>query len=77
MDRFGKMLSSVVLAVGLVVAGPTAAIASSAPHHVMIADQACNQGTLAARTTSGNGIVPMYMATAPVGCMTMPGAFQP
>jgi hypothetical protein len=44
---------------------------------VMIADAACNQGTAAARVISGNGIVPMYMATNPVGCMVMPGAFQP
>lgn len=56
----------------------TAGVAfAQAPHHVMLPDAACNQGTTAARIISGNGIVPMYMATQPVGCMTMPGAFQP
>lgn len=50
---------------------------ADAPHHVMLPDAACNQGTLAARVISGNGIVPMYMTRTPIGCMTMPGAFQP
>jgi hypothetical protein len=56
----------------------TAGVAfAEAPHHVMLPDAACNQGTLAARVISGNGVVPMYMATTPIGCMTMPGAFLP
>ena len=64
-----------------VVLGPCLALLSAgvafaeAPHHVMLPDAACNQGTSDARVTSGNGVVPMYMATTPVGCMTMPGAF--
>jgi hypothetical protein len=68
----------VALALGaslaLLTAGTTFA---GAPHHVMLSDAACNQGTAAARLISGNGIVPMYMATTPIGCMTMPGAFLP
>lgn len=50
---------------------------AEAPHHVMLPDGACNQGTLAAREISGNWIVPMYMTRPPIGCMTMPGAFHP
>ncbi|WP_041307197.1 hypothetical protein [Intrasporangium calvum] len=50
---------------------------AEAPHHVMLPDAACNTGTTAARVISGNGIVPMYMSREPIGCMTMPGAFQP
>lgn len=71
-----KLFASLVLAGGLALIGPAAALAD-APHHVMIGDAACNQGTAAARIISGNGIVPMYMSTNPIGCMTMPGAFQP
>ncbi len=51
---------------------------AEAPHHVMLPDAACNQGTLAARVISGNGIVPMYMGWGdPIGCMTMVAYFQP
>lgn len=71
-----RMLASLVLGVGLTLIGPGVALAE-APHHVMLPDAACNQGTTAARVISGNGVVPMYMATAPIGCMTMPGAFLP
>ena len=72
-----RLLRSAVLGACLALLGAGTALASDAPHHVMIADAACNQGTAAARVISGNGIVPMYMATNPVGCMVMPGAFQP
>lgn len=66
------------LALGASLALPTAGVAFAAPpHHVILSDAACNQGTAAARPISGNGVVPMYMATAPSGCMTMPGAFLP
>lgn len=71
-----KLFASLVLAGGLALTGPAVALAD-APHHVMLPDAACNPGTAAARVISGNGIVPMYMSTNPVGCMTMPGAFQP
>jgi hypothetical protein len=70
------LFASLVLAAGLALIGPAVALAE-APHHVMLPDAACNQGTAAARVISTNGIVPMYMATTPVGCMTMPGAFLP
>lgn len=64
------------LALGASLALLSAGVAfAAAPHHVMLPDAACNQGTLAARVISGNGIVPMYMARVPIGCMTMPGAF--
>ena len=66
------------LALGASLALPSAGVAlAAAPHHVMLPDAACNQGTTAARLISGNGIVPMYMARPPIGCMTMPGAFLP
>lgn len=71
-----RMLASLVLGVGLTLIGPGVALAE-APHHVMLPDAACNQGTFAARVISGNGIVPMWMDANPRGCMTMPGAFQP
>ncbi len=71
-----RMLASLALGVSLVLVGSGAAFAD-APHHVMLPLAACNQGTAAARVISGNGIVPMYMAKPPTGCMTMPGAFQP
>lgn len=71
-----KILVSFCLGLALVLAVPGVAVAG-APHHVMVSDAACNEGTAAARVISGNGIVPMYMSSAPVGCMTMPGAFQP
>lgn len=71
-----KTLVSLGLGAVLALAVPGVAGAKG-PHHVMVADAACNQGTQAARVISGNGIVPMYMATTPVGCMVMPGAFQP
>ena len=70
------LFASLILAGGLTLIGPAVALAD-APHHVMLPDAACNQGTAAARVISENGIVPMYMSTTPVGCMTMPGAFQP
>ncbi len=70
------LLSSLALATALSLAGAGAALAE-APHHVMISDAACNQGTTDARLISGNGIVPMYMSRPPVGCMVMVGAFNP
>lgn len=71
-----RVLGALALAAALAL--PSAGVAlAAAPHHVILADEACNQGTAAARQISGNGIVPMYMATTPVGCMTMPGAFLP
>ena len=64
------------LALGASLALLSAGVAfAAAPHHVMLPDAACNQGTLAARVISGNKVVPMYMAGGPMGCMTMPGAF--
>ncbi len=69
------LIASLVLAGGALI-GPGVALAE-APHHVMLPDAACNQGTAAARIISENGIVPMYMSRTPIGCMTMPGAFQP
>ncbi len=71
-----RLLPSLVLAAGLSLATAGAALAE-APHHVMISDAACNQGTAAARIISGNGIVPMYMSRPPVGCMVMVGVFKP
>jgi NADH:ubiquinone oxidoreductase subunit 2 (subunit N) len=68
----------VALALGVSLALLSAGVAlAEAPHHVWLPDAACNQGTAAARIISGNGIVPMYMSSPPIGCMTMPGAFQP
>ena len=71
-----RLLPSLVLATGLTLATARVAFAE-APHHVMVSDAACNQGTAAARLISGNGIVPMYMSRPPVGCMVMVGAFNP
>ncbi len=71
-----RLLAALALGAGLAL--PSAGVAlAEAPHHVWLPDAACNQGTAAARPISGNGIVPMYMATQPIGCMTMPGAFLP
>jgi hypothetical protein len=71
-----RLLAALALAVALGV--PAAGVTlAAAPHHVMLPDAACNDGTAAARVISGNGIVPMYMSRPPVGCMTMPGAFLP
>lgn len=72
--RKALMALALGASLALLTAGTTFA---EAPHHVILSDAACNQGTAAARLISGNGIVPMYMATAPIGCMTMPGAFLP
>lgn len=69
-----RPLAALVLGASLALLSAGVAFAG-APHHVMLPDAACNQGTTAARVISANGVVPMYMATAPVGCMTMPGAF--
>ena len=69
-----RPLAAIVLGASLALLSAGVAFAE-APHHVMLPDAACNQGTFGARLTSGNGVVPMYMATTPVGCMTMPGAF--
>lgn len=72
-----RLLAALTLAACLALPGAGVALAA-APHHVMLPDAACNQGTAAARLISGNGIVPMYMGSGePIGCMTMPGAFQP
>lgn len=76
MRKTRRMVASLTLGVSLALVVPGVALAE-APHHVMLPDAACNQGTEAARVISGNGIVPMYMGTTPVGCMTMPGAFLP
>jgi len=71
-----RLLAAITLGTGLALF--SAGLASAeAPHHVILPDAACNQGTTAARVISGNGIVPMYMATPPIGCMTMPGVFHP
>lgn len=69
-----RVLTTVVLCIALVLVGAGTALAM-APHHVMLPDAACNGGTAAARITSGNGVVPMWMNANPRGCMTMPGAF--
>lgn len=71
-----RLLAALALGASLVLPGAGVTLAA-APHHVMLPDAACNQGTAAARLISGNGIVPMYMTREPIGCMTMPGAFQP
>ena len=71
-----KTLTALVFGAVLAMVGAGAASAE-APHHVMLPDAACNDGTAAARVISTNGIVPMWMATPPIGCMAMPGAFQP
>ena len=71
-----RQLAAIALGASLAVLNAGVALAE-APHHVMLPDAACNQGTLAARVISENGIVPMYMTRPPVGCMTMPGAFLP
>lgn len=71
-----RLLAALALAVTLAL--PAAGVAlGAAPHHVMLPDAACNDGTAAARLISENGIVPMYMTRTPIGCMTMPGAFLP
>jgi hypothetical protein len=70
-----KTFVSFGLGMVLALAVPGVAVADG-PHHVMVSDAACNDGTSAARVISGNKTVPMYMVTAPIGCMTMPGAFQ-
>ncbi len=69
-----RLLAALALGASLALPGAGVALAAP-PHHVILPDAACNQGTTAARLISGNGVVPMYMATTPVGCMTMPGAF--
>lgn len=71
-----KLLAALALSASLALSSAGVALAA-APHHVMLPDAACNQGTAAARLISENGIVPMYMSREPIGCMTMPGAFQP
>lgn len=51
------------------------------PFWIWLPDQACinpatdaGHGTFPfARSTSGNGVVPMYMSFEPFGCMTMVG----
>ena len=79
--RNGRTIRRLIAALALAVtlALPAAGVAlAAAPHHVMLPDAACNDGTAAARSISENGIVPMYMGSgSPIGCMTMPGAFQP
>ena len=75
-NRSSRRLLPIILGASLALASAGVALANEAPHHVMIADAACNQGTAAARVISGNRIVPMYMSKSPVGCMTMPGAFN-
>lgn len=74
--RMRRLLTGLVLGSAMALSSGGLALAE-APHHVMLPDAACNQGTAAARVISGNGIVPMYMTRPPIGCMTMPGAFQP
>jgi len=71
-----RPLAAFVLGASLALLSAGVAFAE-APHHVMLPDASCNEGTLAARVISVNGIVPMYMTREPVGCMTMPGAFLP
>ncbi len=71
-----RLLPPFALAMALSLGTAGAALAE-APHHVMISDAACNQGTAAARVISGQLIVPMYMSTTPVGCMVMVGKFLP
>lgn len=71
-----RLVAALALSASLALSGAGVALAA-APHHVMLPDAACNQGTTAARLISGNRIVPMYMISEPIGCMTMPGAFQP
>lgn len=71
-----RLVAALALSASLALSSAGVALAA-APHHVMLPDAACNQGTTAARLISGNGIVPMYMTRVPIGCMTMPGAFQP
>lgn len=77
-NRWAARRPFAALALGASLALFSAGVAlAGAPHHQLLADAACNPGTSAARDTSENGIVPMYMGTTPVGCMTMPGAFLP
>ncbi len=66
-----RLLASFIAAATLAVI-TSGTVLASAPLYQMLPAAACNQGTAAARPTSGNPIVPMFMATAPVGCMTMP-----
>jgi hypothetical protein len=71
-----RLLAGLALGSAMALSSGGLALAE-APHHVMLPDAACNQGTAAARVISGTGIVPMYMIRPPIGCMTMPGAFHP
>jgi len=71
-----KVLASIVLGASLAVIG-AGSVFAAAPHHQFLSLAACNPGTASARVISGNLIVPMYMASSPIGCMTMPGAFHP
>ena len=78
--RNGRTIRRLIAALALAVtlALPAAGVAlAAAPHHVWLPLAACNDGTAAAREISENGIVPMYMSSPPIGCMTMPGAFLP
>lgn len=76
--RMRRLVSAAVLAACLTLPGAAVAFAApQAPFWVWLPDAACNQGTQAARSISGNGVVPMYMSNAPSGCMTMVGAFNP
>lgn len=70
-----KICLPIGLGIALALAVPGVA-AADGPHHRMVSDHACNDGTAAARIISGNGVVPMYMSSPPVGCMVMPGAFH-
>lgn len=69
-----RPLAALVLGASLALLSAGVAFAE-APHHVMLPDAACNDGTWAARVISGNGVVPMFMEDDPHGCMTMPGKF--
>ena len=77
-QRLRRLVAATVLAAGLTLPGAAAAFAApQAPFWVWLPDAACNGGTSAARSISGNGVVPMYMHNDPSGCMTMVGAFLP
>lgn len=84
-----KLLTALALASTVAMIGATGALA--APpffHNLPEGSNACKWwpaaggpgqlGTYHARQeVSGNGAVPMYMTTTPVGCMNMPGLNYP
>lgn len=84
-----RLLTALALASAVALIGSTAAIA--APpffHNLPEGSNACGSwpaaggsgefGTYHAREeVNGNGAVPMFMITAPAGCMNMPGLNYP